>query len=227
MPKIVIQVWFGMLLVMPFTCILTFIVTMIICSQTPKNFQSRGHLPEISDLGTGQANNYFMGGFIILIPQLLIMFIGRMQFLIVSQSIIRCIVILSIHFIPLISSVFILIMAIVSENDRPMLHLIGASGTFLTIALYCIFHTIIIIYLFIRRSEVPEHSNVIFLLWFLACTIVSTISSIVLAVTITSIAEYIAVGTPFLYFLGFVPSFWRKFNESKHDIDLRSINIIH
>ncbi|CAF1162230.1 unnamed protein product [Rotaria magnacalcarata] len=226
MPKILIQVWFGMLLVMPFTCILTFIVTMIICSQTPKSFQPRGHLPEISDLGTGQAHNYFMGGFIILIPQLLIMFIGRMHFLIVSQSIIRCIVILSMHFIPLISSVFILIMAIVSENDHPMLHLIGASGTFLTIALYCIFHTIIIIYLFIRRSEVPEHSNVIFLLWFLVCTIVSTISSIILAVTITSISEYIAVGTPFLYFLGFVPSFWRKFNESKHDIDLRSINII-
>jgi hypothetical protein len=93
----------------PFTSIVTFVVTIIICSQVPNNYHEGG-LPELSDLGTGQAHNYFMGGFIILLPQLLIMFIGRIQFLIVC-------------------GIFILIMAIASEDVYPTVHLVGAIGT--------------------------------------------------------------------------------------------------
>lgn len=214
-----IRIWLGILIIMPFTCILTFVVTMIICSQTPNDFQSKGPPPKISDIGTGQAHNYFMGGFIILVPQILIMFIGRIHFLIVSQSIVGTAIIMLTHVLLLFCGAFILIMAIHSENAQRTLHLIGAVGTFFTLALYCIFHTIIIVYLFIRRSKAPEHSNIFFPVWFSVCTIISIVSTTVLAIMNNSVAEYFAAGIPFVYFLAFVPSFWSKFIQSRQKIE--------
>jgi hypothetical protein len=204
-------IWFRILVIFPFTLILTLVATVVTCSQVPNNFNSsRGQLPELSDLGTGQAHNYFMGGFIILLPQFLIMCIGRIHFLILSQTIVRPVIIFLIHSIIIACSIFLLIMAIVSLDDRRNLHLLGAIGTFSCIAIYCLLHTILIFYLFIHRSKAPEHSNVIFPIWFLIFTIISFISTIILAITNFSISQYCAVGSPFLYFLAFVPQFWIK-----------------
>ncbi len=213
-------IWFRILVILPFTASLTFIITLIICSQVPNDYPGEKS-PQISDLGTGQAHSYFMAGFIILIPQFLIMFIGRLQFLIQSQTIVHPVKIFLIHTVIIPCGIFLLIMAIVSEDVDSNLHLIGAIGTFACLGLYCMFHTILIFYLFIHRSEAPEYSNFIFPLWFLICTIMEVSSSIVLVITFTysygAIAEYIAVGSPFLYFLAFVPQFWTKAKQIKQD----------
>jgi hypothetical protein len=213
-------IWFRILVILPFTASLTFIITLIICSKVPNDYPGE-QLPQISDLGTGQAHSYFMGGFIILIPQFLIMFIGRIQYLIQSQTIVRPVMIFLIHAILIVCGIFLLIMAIVSEDIGPTLHLIGAIGTFACLGLYCIFHTILIIYLFIHRSKAPEYSNFILPLWFLIFTITEVSSSIVLVITYTysyaAIFQYIAVGSPFLYFLAFVPQFWAKAKQIQQD----------
>jgi hypothetical protein len=198
----------------PFTSIVTFVVTIIICSQVPNNYHEGG-LPELSDLGTGQAHNYFMGGFIILLPQLLIMFIGRIQFLIQSQTIILPAIIYLIHIVLIVCGIFILIMAIASEDVYSTVHLVGAIGTFTCIVIYCIFHTIVILYLYIKRSKASHHSNVVYPLWFLVSTVISFIASIILVITNLSISQYIAVRSPFLYFLAFVPQFWTRAKQSK------------
>ncbi|CAF3119855.1 unnamed protein product [Rotaria sp. Silwood2] len=208
-------IWFRILLILPFTSILTFVLTLIICSQIPNNIQPGQNLPQISELGTGQAHYYFMSGFIILIPQLLIMFIGRLQFLLQSQTIVHRAIIFFIHIIAFVSGIFVLIMAIVSLDDRENVHDIGAIGTFGSISIYCILHTILVIYLYIHRSKAFEHSNIIFLLWFLACTMIILTCSIIWVITFASIPEYIAAGTPFLYFLAFTPQFWTKAKQSK------------
>ncbi|CAF2156160.1 unnamed protein product [Rotaria magnacalcarata] len=213
-------VWFRILLILPFTSILTFVLTLIICSQIPNNIEPDQNLPQISELGTGQAHNYFMSGFIVLIPQMLIMFIGRLQFLIQSQTIIHRAIIYCIHVIAIVSGIFVLIMAIVSLDDRPHIHDIGAIGTFGSISIYCILHTILIIYLFIHRSKATEHTNIIFPLWFLGCTIIVITCSIIWVITFASIPEYIAAGTPFLYFLAFAPQFWTKAKQIQHVTNL-------
>jgi len=216
-------IWFRILLILPFTSVITFVLTLIICSQIPNNIQSGETLPQISELGTGEAHYYFMSGFIILIPQLLIMFIGRFQFLIQSQTIIHRVIIFFIHVIAFISGIFVLIMAIVSLDDREHIHDIGAIGTFGFISIYCLLHTITIIYLFIHRSKASEHSNFLLPLWFLGCTIVMITCSIIWVITFASIPEYIAAGTPFLYFIGFVPQFWKKSKQIKQSDNLTFI----
>lgn len=215
MKENIVLIWFRVLVILPFTSILTFALTLVICSQIPNNIQPGESLPQISELGTGQAHAYFMAGFIILIPQLLIMFIGRLQYLIQSQTVIHHAIVYIIHLIALISGIFVLIMAIVSLDDRPSLHDIGAIGTFGSISIYCIFHTVIIIYLFLHRSKAIEYSNILFPLWFLGCTTILLTYSIVWVITFASIPEYLAAGTPFLYFLAFAPQFWTKTKQIK------------
>jgi hypothetical protein len=63
MTNIGTMIWFRILLILPFTSILTFVVTLVICSQVPNDIPSGQQLPQISDLGTGQAHRYFMAVF--------------------------------------------------------------------------------------------------------------------------------------------------------------------
>ena len=80
----------------------------VICSQVPDSFQSMGgQSPGLSDLGTGLVHNYFTGGFIIFLPQLLIMSIDRIQFLIQSQTVVHPTIIFRINMILIICSIFI------------------------------------------------------------------------------------------------------------------------
>jgi hypothetical protein len=203
------MIWFRILVFLPITSILTLVATVVACSQIPNNSKAQGRdLPELSDLGTGQAHNYFTGGFVILLVQLLTMFGGRLHFLLISQKIVHPVIIFLLHGIIIVFSAFLLIMAIVSEDDNRSLHVIGASGTLSCITSYCTLHTLLIFYLFMHREKAPEHWNIIYLIWFLIFTNISVISSIILAIANYSISQYIAVGSLFLYFLGFVPQFW-------------------
>ncbi|CAM2718549.1 unnamed protein product [Rotaria socialis] len=106
-------------------------------------------------------------------------------------------------------------MTVVSHDIHPYLHFIGAFGMFILISVYCIFHTFVVFYLYVHRSKAPEHSNVILPLWFLACTVLLVIFFVVWIETHQSIPQYIAAGMPFLYFVGFVPQFWKQATMAK------------
>jgi hypothetical protein len=217
MTTVAVLLWVWSLTLFPFTAILTFILTLVTCNLVPNKAPAEEKFPQISQLGTGQAHIYFIGGFVILLPQLLVILIGRLQFLFQTQLIINRTLLCIIHVVALISSVFMLIMAIVSIDDRPNLHLVGAYGMFGSISLYCFLHTIVVIYLFIRRSDAPQHSNVIWPIWFLVCSLLLITFFVVWLMTAEGIPEYIAATTPFLYFLGFVPQFWLRARTRKRD----------
>jgi hypothetical protein len=211
MTRIVTLIWYWSLLILPLTAMITFILTLAVCSQVLRhNSWSTVKLPHISVLGTGPAYNYFVSGFVILTPQFLLILIGRLQLLFQSQSIIHRAILYAIHAIGLIASVFLLIMAIVSLDHNSRLHLIGAIGMFGFLSSYCLLHTIVVFYLFIRRSKAPRHSNILYPLWFLVCCIVLIICASIWGATGQSIPQYIGATMPFLYILGFVPQFWSQ-----------------
>jgi hypothetical protein len=110
-----------------------------------------------------------------------------------------------------------LIMAIVSIDDNLNLHLLGAYGMFGTISLYCFLHTAMIVYLFIRRSDAPQHSNILWVIWFGVCSLLLITFFVTWIITHNGIPEYIAAATPFLYFLGFIPQFWMRARAKKRD----------
>jgi hypothetical protein len=210
MARVMAMIWYWSLILLPFTMILTFILTLVVCSQVLHNPRPKGKLPEISLLGVDSAYYYFLSGFILLFVQILLIIIGRLQFLFQSQSIIHRAILYAIHATALISSIFLLIMAIVNVDDRPRLHIIGAIGMFAFLSSYCILHTIVAIYLFIKRSEAPEYSNIFWPLWFLVCSILLIIFFSIWGAKSQPIPQYIASTMPFLYILGFIPQFWRQ-----------------
>lgn len=210
-------IWFWSLTILPFTAILTFISTLIVCTQIPNNAPKDEKFPQISQLGTGQAYPYFVTGFVILSPQLFILLVGRIQFLFQTQYIIHRGIISVIHAIGLLSIVFLLLMAIANIDQSPPVHLTGAYGLFGLISLYCFLHTIIAFYLFIHRSDVPQHTNPIWPIWFLFCSLLLIASFVFWLLTAKGIPEYVAAGTPFLYFLGFIPQFWLQAKSKKRD----------
>ncbi|CAF3450329.1 unnamed protein product [Rotaria socialis] len=211
MTRILTLVWYWSLLILPFTVMITFILTLVVCRQVLRNNAWSGvNLPHISVLGTGPAYNYFVSGFVILTAQFLLILIGRLQFLFHSQSIIHRAILCAIHAISLLACVFLLIMAIVSLDRNNRLHLTGAIGMFGLLSSYCSFHTIVAFYLFVRRSNAPQHSNILWPLWFLVCCIVLIICASIWGATSKSIPQYIAAAMPFLYIIGFVPQFWNQ-----------------
>jgi hypothetical protein len=217
MATLPVLIWVWSLVLLPFTSIITFILTLVICSNIPNDAPADEKFPQISELGTGDAHIYFVIGFVVLLPQLLAVLIGRIQLLFQTQLIINRVLIVIVHLVALISSVFMLIMAIVSIDDRPNIHLTGAYGMFGCISLYCFLHTILSLYLFIRRSDAPQYSKIIYPIWFLVCCLLLITFFIIWLMTAGGIPEYIAASSPFLYFLGFVPQFWIRARERKRD----------
>jgi hypothetical protein len=221
MTRIVTLIWCWTLLILPLTAILTFVLTLVVCSQVLRhNSWSTVKLPHISVLGTGPAYNYFVSGFVILTPQFLLIVIGRLQFLFQSQSIMHRAILYAIHVTALIASVFLLIMAIVNLHHNTRIHLIGAIGMFAFLSSYCFLHTIVVFYLFIRRSKAPRHSNILYPLWFFACCIVLIVCVSIWGATNQSIPQYIAASMPFLYMLGFVPQFWSQMRMKRRNSGL-------
>ncbi|UJR29345.1 hypothetical protein I4U23_010557 [Adineta vaga] len=210
-------IWFWSLTILPFTAILTFVATLIICIHVPNNAPKEEKFPQISQLGTGEAYYYFVTGFALLSPQLLIIVLGRLQFLFQTQYIIHRVIISIVHAFALLACIFMLLMASFSIDKQASIHLTGAFGMFGLISLYCFLHTMIVIYLFIRRSNAPQHSNIIWPIWFLVCSLILIAFFVYWLITAQGIPEYIAAATPFLYFLGFVPQFWMRARPKKRD----------
>ena len=69
MVRVIVMIWFWSLTILPFTMILTFILTLLMCSQILHNPQPEEHLSQISLLGVGSADYYFVSSFIILFVQ--------------------------------------------------------------------------------------------------------------------------------------------------------------
>ena len=217
MARIGALIWYWSLTVLPFTAILTFILTVVVCTQVPNNAPVRIKYPQISLLGTGEAYYYFASGFAILFAQLLVIIIGRIQFLFQSQYIIHRVIIYAVHGVALVASIFMLIMAFVSVDYNLSLHLIGAFGMFGLLSLYCFLQTIVVFYLFIRRSDAPQHSNVIWPIWFLLCSVLLITFFVVWLITMNGIPQYIAAAAPLLSLLGFVPQFWMSARMRRRD----------
>lgn len=216
MNRILILIWYWCLVIFPLTSLITFVLTLVVCSQVPHRQTSR-KLPEISVLGTGDAYRFFVSGFSILVFQILIIFIGRLKYLVESKSIIYRIIVYVIHLVGLISTIFMLIMSIVSIDHNGRVHLIGAIGLFSCLSFYCLSHTIVVLYLFIRRSKYPKHSNKYYPIWFLLTSILLIVFFIVWGATTQSIPQYIAAASPFLYILGFIPQFYKQVKIKRQD----------
>lgn len=195
------------LCLLPFTATLTLVLTLIICIHTP-NHAKTYRLPQISELGTGDAHGVFAIGFILLLPQLLVIVLGRLQFLIHSQHHLPPWLLILIHLAPLLSGTFMLIMAFVSIERNLFLHLVGAFGMFSLISIYLLIHTILVLYLWIERSSTPAHGDISYLLYFVGCTCLMIVCFSIWVATYNAVAEYLAASAPFLYFIGFVPQFW-------------------
>ena len=210
MARIAALIWYWSLVILPFTAIITFILTLVVCKQVLQSTWSEKDLPQISQLGIGPAYSYFVFGFVVLCLQMLLILIGRLQYLFQSQSIIHRAILCVIHAVALISAILLLIMAIVSLDHNPYLHVMAAFGMFGFISLYCLLHTIVVFYLYARRSVVLQYSNIVCPLWFLICGVLLTIFASIWIVRGSTIPQYIAAAMPFFYILGFVPQFWMQ-----------------
>jgi len=209
------SIWDWTLPVLPCTAMITLLVTLVACNLV-SNYASFGDtLLQISQLGMGRAYVYFIVGVAMLLPQVLAIIIGRLQFLLETQSIINRIVLYIIHIINLIPLVFMLIVAIISRDSRSDAYLLGTYGIFECISLYCFIHTLVMFYLYIRRSNALLHAKVIWPIWFLICSLFLIVFFVVWIKTGRVIPGYIAVVSPFLYFLGFVQQFWSRARTRK------------
>ena len=100
------------LCVLPFTAALTLVLTLMIGIHTPHR------LPQISELVSGDAHGVVAAGFIIPLPQLLVIILGRLRVLIHSQDHVPPWLLSLIHLAPFLSGIFMLITAIVSIEQN-------------------------------------------------------------------------------------------------------------
>lgn len=207
MSRTVALIWYWSLVILPLTAMITFILTLVVCKQVLQKTWSEKDLPQISQLGIGPAYPYFVFGFVFLSIQMLLILIGRLQYLIQSQSVIHRTILYLIHAIALISAIFLLIMAIISLDHDPYVHVMAAFGMFGFLSLYCLLHTIVVFNLYARRSIASQHVNIGWPIWFLICGVLLTIFASIWIFRGSTIPQYIAAGLPFLYILGFIPQF--------------------
>jgi len=209
------SIWDWSLAVLPFTALITFIVTLLACNLVSNYVPSGGNLLQISHIGSGSAYIYFIAGVVMLVPQVIAIIIGRLQFLLQTQAIINNILLYIMHIITLIPFILMIIVILVSRGHRSDAHLHGTYGVFGSIALYCFLHTIAVFYLYIRRTTGSQYSKVALPIWFLVCSLLLIVSFVLWLNTKAVILGYIAAATPFLYFLGFIPQFWARARSRK------------
>ena len=201
------SIWDWCLAVLPITAFVTFLVILITCNLVGN---SRGGFLPIDDLSSGSSSIYFLVGFILLVPQILLIIIGRLQFLIQSQGLINHIILYIFHLVILIPFVFLLIVSFVDGNHRENNRRLIIYGILGSIVLYCFFHTIAVVYLYIRRANGSQYSQIALPIWFVVCSLVFIGTFAGWIETRGVLLGYIAVVIPFLYFLGFVPQFWTR-----------------
>jgi len=205
------SVWDWSLAVLPFTALITFIVILVACNLASNYVPSGGNLLQISHIGSGNAYLYFIAGVVMLVPQVIAIIIGRLQFLLQTQGIINKILLYIIHIIIFIPFIFMIIVVLVSRGQRSDAQLHGTYGIFGSIALYCFVHTIAVFYIYLRRrTGLQYYSKVILPIWFLVCSLLLIVFFVLWLNTNAVIPGYIAAVSPFLYFLGFVPQFWAR-----------------
>ncbi len=75
---------------LPFTTVITFTLTLLVCGQVLQHNGLKITFPYISQLEIGSAYPYFVSDFVILCAQMLFIVFGRLQYLFQSQSVIIC-----------------------------------------------------------------------------------------------------------------------------------------
>jgi hypothetical protein len=215
MPPSAASIWDWTLVVLPFTALITFIVTLVACNLSSNYTPAGESLLSISQLGSGPAYIYFIVGFVMLFPQIIAIIIGRLLYLLETQNIINKILLYIVHIVILIPFVFMLIAAFISRGSRSDAHLLAIYGIFGSIALYCLLHTIGVFYLYIRKANGAQYAKIHLPIWFLVCSLLFLASFGVWLNNNGSIWGYVAAITPFLYFLGFVPQFWARARSRK------------
>ncbi|CAF1409632.1 unnamed protein product [Adineta ricciae] len=202
------SIWDWSLPVLPFTSIITLIVALF----ADRLLDSQGMMDrpffEIPVARRSSTHVCFLVGIFLLLPQIIAIIIGRFQFLVKTQSMINRIILSIFHVSTLIPLVFFLLVAIVKRSRHSDGYQMGVYGIFTSISLYCFLHTILICYLYIRRSNAPQHGKVIWPIWFLSCCILLIIFYSIWIHSHSGIAGFIVVFCPFIYFLGFVHQFW-------------------
>ena len=207
--------WDWALAVLPFTALITCIVTMVSCNLVSNYVPGQGNLLQVSHLSSGSSNIVFIVGLVLVLPQVLSIIIGRLLFLLQSQGLINGIILHVSHLISFVPFILFLIMGFVSSNRYTSTSTFVTYGILGSFTLYCLIQTVIVFYLFIRKSLGSVYSKVYIPIWFLVCTLILISFLIVWTQTREAIYGYIAAIAPFLYFLGFVPQFWTRARSRK------------
>jgi hypothetical protein len=176
---------------------------------------SGGSLLPISQLASDSAYVYFIVGFALLFPQIIVIIIGRLQYLLQSQNLINNILLYIAHGVILIPVVFMVIVALVKGGGRSDVHLLSIYGLFGSIALYCLLHTIAVFYLYHRKATGDYYGKIYLPIWFLVCSLVFIASLGTWSTTNGTVLGYITAAAPFLYFLGLVPQFFVRARSRK------------
>ncbi|UJR17220.1 hypothetical protein I4U23_004115 [Adineta vaga] len=207
MAKTAASIWNWSLPVLPFTVIITLIVAFFTDRLIDNHSMSRKSFFEILVVRVSASRVYFFFGICLFLPQVLAIIIGRFQFLLKTQSMINRTVLFIIHIFILVPFVYLLVYMIIS-NNHPNIYQMSIYGIFESISLYCLVHTILIFYLYIRRSNASQHANIIWPIWFLICIISLIVFYVIWTRSHNYVSGFIVILCPFLYLLGFVHQFW-------------------
>lgn len=207
--------WDWALAVLPFTALITYIVTMVSCNLVSNYSPGQGNLLQVSHLYSGSSNIYLIVGLILIVPQVISIFIGRLGFLLQNQGLIDGIVLNVSHLLTFLPFVIFLIMGLVNSSYYLTTGTFIIYGILASFALYCIINTIVAFYLFIRKALGTYFSKIYIPIWFLICTLMLIAFSTLWIQSHRPIYGYIALLAPFLYFLGYVPQFWARARARK------------
>lgn len=199
-------IWDWCLAVLPITAFVTLVVVLVMCNLLGNSGSYRGNLVPVSDL----SSIYFLVGMILLFPQIFLIIIGRLQFLLQTQGLINRIILYVFHIVILIPFIFLLIVSFVNGNPRSANRGLIVYGILGSIVLYCFFHTVAVVYLYIRRASGSQYSEVALPAWFVICCLVFVGLFGGWIETKGVILGYIVVLIALMYFLGFVPQFWTR-----------------
>jgi hypothetical protein len=200
------------LLVLPFTATLTVVTTVVICHlKDMRQYRSANYYER-----TNLTSFNLSVGLAILLPQMLIIIIGRLRLLLETQSLMNRIILYIIHIIALIPLIGGLLMAcveIVSGRDG---YQFGFTGKSVSLYLYCALHTIYILYLYIRERNAFQWSKIMGPIWFLACPVLVIPCFILREAYNINFPVNLIFIFPVLYCLGFVYPFWLRAKARSH-----------
>ena len=203
--------------IFPFTACLTLTATLVLCNVVFNETSIDDKPHWIFELNNDGGYVYFVVGFVLIFVQLLVVLLGRVQYLFQSQMIVRRNVLLINHLFGFIGLIFMLIMSCIKINDHRTILIVCVLGMLICLIEYCCHHTIVIIYLYVYREDAPQHSNIFYPIWFVICSLLILVVLVVWLITGKYILGYCSFASPFLYFLGFVPQYCSRARGRKRD----------